>query len=260
MKFVVAMSAGLLASTLFFSGCSVPATGNLQPGKDVTGNWQFIPIDDFMHDDKLGALAGSLISQGNNVTGVLHGTGCVAATQDITFAGTVDAKGNLALTSTNLPENVATITGSVSITPGGMLIESSLTVSGTGACAMPPYLDFVGTEYPPLNGSFAASLTSSSGATATLMAQLTAATANSDGQIPETGTFTLAGASCSSTFSFTGVAVGSSLEGTFSSTSGSAVPTFSGQLSGGPPAANVSLVVPSGTCSAGSFTGTLLGK
>jgi hypothetical protein len=263
MKFIEVASSALMASVLFLSGCSVGASdGNSSSGPDLTGNWQFIGIDDFFHAVKVGGLAGSLVSQGNSITGVLHGTGCVAATQDIAFSGTEDAKGNVTLTSTNLQDNIATISGTASITPGGIFFQSTLQITGSGPCAMSqPYPVFTGRQYPPLNGNFGATLTSSSSATVTLTASLTAAATNADGEIPETGTLTLAAANCSSTYSFTGFALGASLEGTLAGSSGSiTVPAFSGHLSGLEPSAVVTLTSPTGSCAAGSFTGTLMAK
>ncbi len=264
MRFIAVASSAIITSVLLLSGCAVSGSSNgkSSPGPDLTGNWQFVAIDDFFHAVKIGGLSGSLVSQGNNITGVLHGSGCVAASQDIAFSGTEDDKGNVTLTSTNLPDNVATIAGTVSITPGGMYFQSTLTVTGSGPCAMSqPYMVFTGTQYQPLNGNFAATLTSSGSATATLAASFTAAATNADGEIPETGTLTLATASCSSTYSFTGFALGASLEGTLASSSGStSVPIFSGQLSGLASSALVTLTTPSGSCAAGSFTGTLMAK
>jgi hypothetical protein len=256
MRFISLTSFALAASSLLMSGCSVPTTTSGLPGPSVTGNWLFIPIDDFFHNDKLGDLVGSLSNQDNSITGILRSSGgCVSPTQDISFSGTEDAKGNLTLTSTNLPDNLATITGTVQTFSASSDIESTLTVTGTGPCTMPPYLNFSGTEIPPLNGSYSANLTSTAGATSTLTANLTAAAANSDGQFPETGTLTLTASSCSTTFSLNGVMTGDSLQGTLTPASGPANgATFSYS------AAQVTLSNPGTGCAAGTFTGTLLAK
>jgi hypothetical protein len=262
MTFIQQTSLALACCALLISGCSAsPASNQPTPGLDVTGNWQFAPANNATQADTIGSLAGSLVSQGSSVTAVLHGSGCVAPTQDITFSGTDDEKGNLTLTSTNLANNVATITGTVSITPGGMLIDSSLVITGSGACAMSSYPNFNGTAYSPLDGKFNANLTSADGATATLMADLTAGTTNADGQVPETGTLAIVNSACSSTYSFTGFALGGSLQGTLATGSGPASGvTFAGQLSHLEPGAGVALTNPNGSCAAGSFTGTLIAQ
>ena len=259
MSFDSRFSLALTTCALLISGCSVPVVktsqSTTQAAQGTSANWQFTPIDDFTHNDRLGPLAGSLVTGGTNVTGVLHGSGCVASTQDIAFSGTLDAQGNLTLTSTNLANNVATISGTMQNYPSGAGIVSSLTVTGSGPCSMSPFLNFQGSEVPPLSGSYTANLTSASGATATLTGNFAVGETNADGEIPETGTFTLTTPTCSSSFSFTGTALGISLQGTLTSTSSSSQPTLSGQIAGS--SASVTVVSPSGACAAGSFTGTL---
>jgi hypothetical protein len=255
-KLIAVTSSALFAGALFFSGCSVPASGNITSDRVLTGNWQFIPIDDFYHNDILGGLAGSLSSQGNSITGIFRSSGgCVSPTQDIHFTGTEDAKGNLTLTSTNLPDNQATISGSIQEFPSETDIASSLVVTGSGPCAMAPYPGYMGIEDPPLSGTYTANLTSSSGATATLTANLVVAAVNSDGEFPETGTLTLTTSGCSATFSLNGVMTGSSLQATLTPASGSANgATFSDSGS------TVTINNPGTGCASGSFTGTLLSK
>ena len=248
----VAISGG----AFLLAGCALPATSNVSStikSQGVTSNWQFVAIDDFYHNDILGGLAGSLSIQGNNVTGIFRSSGgCVSPTLDINFTGTEDAKGNLTLTSTNLPNNQATISGPIQTFPSSTDIASSLVVTGSGPCAMAPYLNYLGTQYPPLNGAYTAKLTSSTGATATLTANLVAAAVNSDGQFPETGTATLTTSSCAASFSLNGVMTGSSLQATLTPASGPANgATFSGSASA------VTINNPGNGCGSGSFTGSL---
>lgn len=262
MSLIPHASLALACCALFISGCSTSPTSNqLTPGPDVTGNWQFAPVNNAAQADTVGSLAGSLVSQGASVTAVLHGSGCVAPTQDITFSGTDDSKGNLTLTSTNLANNVATITGTVSITPGGMFIDSSLVVTGSGPCTMSSYPNFNGTQYSALAGTYTANLTSASSGTATLTANLTTSATNADGEVPEIGTLTIANTTCSSTYSFAGYALGGSLQGTLSTNGGPASgATFAGKLSDLAPGAAVTLTSPNGSCAAGSFTGSLIAQ
>ncbi len=255
MSFISRTSLALTSCALLLSGCAVPAvktSQSTQTLQGVTSNWQFIPIDDFYHMDKLGGLAGALATQGTNVTAVSHGSGCVDPSTDIMFSGTEDAKGDLTLTSTNLPNNVATITGPAQTLTSGVYIQSGLTVTGSGPCTS-SWPIFPGNQYQPLNGGYTANLKNSNSATATLTANFTAGATNADGEIPETGTLTLATLTCSSSFSFTGTALGANLQGTLSTSAGSANGvTLSVLLNGA-----VSIASPSGSCAAGSFSGTL---
>ncbi|MES2392323.1 MAG: hypothetical protein V4555_11825, partial [Acidobacteriota bacterium] len=100
-----------LAAILLISGCAANVTTTATSSISqiaASSNWQFTPIDDFFHNDKLGGLSGAITVTGSTYTAILRGTGaCVSPLQDITFTGSLDSTGTLTLASTNLPNNVA---------------------------------------------------------------------------------------------------------------------------------------------------------
>ena len=80
------LAAAIAASLL--SGCSATnmssSTSTTYASVDLTGNWQFAPIDAFFGPYPLIAFNGALAGQGNEITGTFYGGGsCVSPTQDI---------------------------------------------------------------------------------------------------------------------------------------------------------------------------------
>lgn len=246
----------LSVATLLASGCGGPAKSYAT--QDLTGNWQFFQTDAFNMPNLITGLTGALSGQGAAVTGVFRAGGCISSTQDIHFTGSEDSSGILTLTSTDLPNNVATLTATISTLSSGFTGASAkLAATGSGPCTMSSsYIQ--GTEYQPLTGAYTATVNSTTGATATLTASLTQAAANADGQFPESGTLTLATSKCTEAFTLAGVATGPFLKATLKSSSGeTAIAGVS--LSTVTPQASlpISITVSSSTCTSGAFSGML---
>ena len=82
---------------------------------------------------------------------------------------------------------------------------------------------------------------------------------NSDGLFPVTGSITIAGASCTSTFSFTGLAAGPNISATLASTSGpTATGVVTGTINAGiyAPSLTLSINILSSGCNDGAFNAT----
>jgi hypothetical protein len=249
------------------SGCnSMPSsTATAYGAQDFTGNWSMgisdppypgpFPITSFT-----GAMAGS----GQNVTAVFRASGsCVSPTQDIQFTGSQTADGTLTLTSTNLPNNSATLSAKLTgIMPAAnppAFFLGSLAVTGSGPCAMGS-ITLEGPEFAPLTGIYIGPITSSSGTTANFTVTLAQSAANPDGEFPESGTITVAGPTCTNTYSLTGLVTGSTYSAILTPISG---PPFAATLTTNPmdeAATNLlslSITIPGTGCNAGTFTGNL---
>ncbi len=203
-------------------------------------------------------LTGALSGHGATVTGIFRAGGCISSAQDIHFTGSEDSSGVLTLTSSDLPNNVAILTATVStLSSGYTSANAKLAATGSGPCAMNSSF-LLGTEYQPLAGAFTGTLNSTTGTTATLTANLTQAAANADGQFPESGTLTLVTPKCTEAFTLAGTATGPTLSATLKSSSGEAAIAVVG-LATAAPQANLPIIitVASSTCSSGDFSGTL---
>jgi hypothetical protein len=245
---------------------SPTSSSNSYATLDVTGNWQFGPIDAFMGPYPLISFTGALAGQGEDITATFHGSGtCVSPTQDITFTGSEDASGNLVLTSTNLPNNAATLSGVINTAGVAPYAGAALAVTGSGPCiTSAPML--VGSEFPPATGTYAGTLQTNSGPTATFTANLTQTPANLDGQFPLSGAITVAGATCSNTFPISIVFSGAQFAASLTSTSGpAATADLTVQLTPGKPPTtgsvqtdlSWSITILGNGCNAGYFNGDL---
>ena len=123
------------------------------------------------------------------------------------MTGSQSADGSVTLTSTNLPNNVATITLNFTTLYNFVSGHGTISISGSGPCAIPSTA-FSGNEIQSVTGAYTGTISAASGfpSTATGTANLTQEVANSDGLFPVIGSITIAGASCTSTFSYTGLA------------------------------------------------------
>jgi hypothetical protein len=254
----IALAAPLL------SGCAglLSSVSPLSVGsQNLTGNWIFGVSDPPNGAPPLNAFFGALNGQGANITGTFHAVGCVALTQDINFTGSQAADGTLTLTSSNLPNNVATITVNL-ITLNNLTSGfGSLSITGSGPCAIPS-ITLIASEIQSVSGVYTGILSAAAGtpSTTTATASLTQATANSDGQFPVSGTVTIAGATCTNTFSLTGLVAGPSLSATLLSTSGPpATAVVLGPIVPGlnQPSLTLSINILSTGCNTGSFNATL---
>jgi hypothetical protein len=257
----------LAAATTLISGCNPAATPMTSyDTQNLTGNWQ-VSISDppYPGPFPIASLTGAVAGSGQNVTATLRatGTGCVSPTQDITFTGSQLADGTLILTSTNLPNNVVSISamagGIMPLANQTALFLGSLLVTGTGPCTM-ANIALRGEEFAPLTGTFTGPVNSTSGSTATFTAALTQAAANSDGQFPETGMITVAGSNCTNTFSLAGLVAGPGLTASLTPISG---PAATATVTTGPPFGGATNMISFGMtitgtgCNAGTFTGSL---
>jgi hypothetical protein len=260
------LAAAIAASLL--TGCNpMNTSGSTSYGtQDFTGNW-YLTISDppYPGPYPIATLTGAMSGSGQSVTATFRagGTGCVSPTQDIAFTGSQLADGTLTLASTNLPNNVATISaiggGAMPLTNQNALFLGGLVVIGSGSCTMGG-ITLRGEGLAPLSGTYTGPITSTSATTANFTATVAQAAANSDGQFPESGTITVAGATCTNTFALTGLVAGSALTATLTPISG---PTATATVATGPPDgefANTlafSIIITGTGCNAGNFTGSL---
>jgi hypothetical protein len=250
----------LAVATLLLSGCNAMTTSSSvstsTTNTDLTGNWEFTTLYPGIFPINI-IYTGALSGQSTSITGVLRTNTCFAATQDITVTGSEDTKGNLTLTSTNLPNNVVTLTAAMATstgTPGSG--PGTLTITGSTPCA-PVTASIYGNQFAPLTGTFAGTLTSTSSTAVTATAVLTQSAANADGLFTESGTITIAGTGCTNTFSVTGLFAGTPFSANLTSASGPpATATFSAGVPYGSSVSSSIAIVSSG-CTAGSFAGNL---
>lgn len=241
-------------------GCSTAgnsgSTTSTSTTESLTGNWYFTTLYPGNIPQNI-IYAGALNQQGTSVAAVLQNS-CFSPLA-IDLSGTEDASGNLALTSTNLPNNVVTIKGTVS-TSGGVIQNSNyaFTVTGSAPCA-PLSASLTGSQIPSFTGNFAGSLSSTLGATATFAAALTQGSANTVGEFPLTGTVTVSSSACSVTFPVNIAFAGAGFTTNLTSSSG---PTSTSVFTAGPVTssspivlANINIAITG--CNAGTFTGSL---
>jgi hypothetical protein len=266
MRYISLRLLAIVVIASFFTGCSSihhPAAPS-STVQNLTGNWLFdtdIPPAQAI-TAPVYAFTGAINSQGANVSAVLRALGtCISPSQDIAFTGSQTADGTLTLTSTNLPNNVVTITLNFitlyNLTSG----QGSISIAGSGPCSIPSTALFA-SEIQPVTGAYIGTVSAASGtpSTASATANLTQAAANSDGLFPVTGSIAIAGISCSSTFSLTGLITGPNLSATLVSTSG---PTATGSVQGTinagifAPSLTLSINILSSGCNNGAFNATL---
>jgi hypothetical protein len=246
----------LSLSAFAVSGCNLPISYSTQ---DLTGDWTMAIVPPVPTPIPIGSLAGALAGKGQNITGTFRApaTTCMSPTFDINFTGNQTADGKLTLTSTNLPNNTATITGTINATYGYNQFNGNMVISGDGSCATTKTA-FIGAEVPNISGTYSGSITSTSAGTAAVTATLTEAAANTDGQFPLTGTVNVAGATCANTFSATGLVSGETITATLTSTSGPGatinVYSTANPIAGTPLPLYVQIV--SG-CNGGPYTGSI---
>ncbi|MGA1983692.1 MAG: hypothetical protein ABSG84_14650 [Acidobacteriaceae bacterium] len=253
----------LAAAVFLLPGCSSDLhTGTTtSTSSNLTGDWGFGITDPGPGPFAITELDGALSGGGQNITGVFQaasGTGCVSPTFDITFTGTQDDAGDLTLTSTNLPGNVATITvKGTAFADGNTDIFGSLVITGSGPCAEPS-IALLGGEYPNITGTYTGSLTAGSGASTPFTVTFSESAANSDGQFPTTGTLTVTGVGCANVFSLTGLVSGPNLNANLTLISG---PQGAGTLSSSfvaqqsPP--TFAVWINGSGCNANGYTGSL---
>jgi hypothetical protein len=257
------------ACALIFSfsllGCS--AANQLNPPETpsgVTGNWEFTAAPSY----PMGAY---LSASGTSVTGTAvmqmafplycspECCGGPFAEFNGTLTGTIDASGNLTVTSA-VPNGgpVFTMSGKVA---NGALTNGSYTL--TGGC--PASGSFTGIEYPALNGTYAGTLTSAdTGSSFTISTNLAqSSTMNSRGFFDVTSSATLSGYSCIS--SATGATpldqnsglLGNQFAVTMNGGQSGTTISLSGALSEDGKSINATYVASGGNCKLDYGTGTL---
>jgi hypothetical protein len=237
--------------TLILAGCasqpqktastSATTTSAAPVPADVTGNWAFnvqlpsVPVPPSgpitLPTNPVEGVSGSLTSTNGSVTGILHARplalpNCVSSSTDLPTTGTVDASGNLILT-TALAGGTATINANV-VTLGTTTFPNGLTRTGPfyagtyqvvgGSCAQPSIALTI-YSVPNVSGTYTGTMmqilfpsANPPLASITVAAVLTqAATPNADGEYPLSGTITATG-DCNTTVNFTqGLVIGDSL-------------------------------------------------
>jgi hypothetical protein len=232
---------------------------------DLTGDWIYGITDPPSGGPwAITQFAGALSGSGKDITGVFRAsspTGCISPTFDVAFTGSQDVAGNLTLTSTNLPGNVATITQSGFFAPVGGEISSlgGLIITGSGPC-VESGIALRGTEVTNVTATYAGSLSTGSGPATPFAVTLAETTANADGQFLTTGAVTVNGTGCTNVFSLNGLVSGTALSANLNLTSGPSATGMLGIASIGSFAQNgqtFSVMIAGAGCNSGSFTGSL---
>lgn len=184
-------AAGTLASSIVLSGCSgsiVPVpTENSQA---ITGNWQISSTA--AAASRLPALSGELTGSQSAITGIFHSnsaTSCVPPTTAIDLTGQAYATNAVTLTGA-LAGGVLTIAGNLAA-DGKSLTQTTYNVTG-GPCAFASQADATAQAYSSVTGTYAGTLSDSSGPVISITASLTqtsAPDANGNFQISGTGSF-----------------------------------------------------------------------
>ena len=215
-------------SMLLATGCGTkPAATPVPPVPlpDLTGNWQIQSGPYATTPVALGVIMlGALQNTGAQVTGTFRFTnlaqpltsGC-ALNQVITVTGTINATGDLTLTSAPLPDGTTLTVQLVVASAPGSSATGTLAVSGKNcAVAATPAIAL---RFPPVTGTFAGALTPGTVVTqSTINPAGTASLAISqssmpaaDGQFPVTGTLTYTFGTCTGSTALTGTVSGASL-------------------------------------------------
>ena len=223
--------AGFLAGLL--SGCGSGSLPAAPAGSfaQVSGNWQFSSTAGAAAH--LSSLGGSLAVEGTAVTGMLHALGggnqCVSGSVPLAVTGSIDTTSRLNLTGP-VAGGTLTMSGTLS-TDRKSVIGGTYTVTG-GSCAFPAAetisarsgSPMTGQQYQPVNGTYAGTLTSSSGEQFPLTSVVTQSTQpDSNGVYHVSGTANSPGNSC---LPFTLPATASTVDG------GSITTTYSDTSSG----------------------------
>jgi hypothetical protein len=174
-RFVVA--AGTVS---LLTGCSaVSAINNFQSTvtNAIKGNWE-------MHSTSTQAvslpeIAGSFSTSNGAVTGVFHTlapNACMTTTTYVPAAGSIDAQGNVALTSSAFNGSVLKLTGQLSA-DGKTLSNANYFVSG-GSCGFPVVagaatVPMTATQYAAISGTYVGTFTDSDGDALSVTANLT---------------------------------------------------------------------------------------
>jgi len=266
MRYIVLCLLAISVIVSFVSGCGsgMHPTTSSTTDQNITGNWFFdtdiTPAQAIT--SPIYAFTGAINSQGVNVSAVFRALGgtCISPSQDIALTGSQAADGTVTLISTNLPNNVATVTLSFTTLYDLSNGQGSISITGSGPCAIQS-TGLGAYEVQPVTGAYTGTISAASGtpSTATGTANLIQAAANSDGLFPVTGSITIAGASCTSTFSFTGLAAGPNISAILASTSGpTATGVVTGTINAGiyAPSLTLSINILSSGCNDGAFNAT----
>lgn len=207
-------SLAMLTAVVALSGCTLPnqPITNPTPGSSgITGNWELTPTSTQTPYAGATAPVGIYLSEtGNTVTGtavismVCPAFGCGWPTLSLNpqLSGTIDAVGNIVLTSTNQAGIVFTLTAKIA---GTALENGTYTFSGGGVTDQG---NVTGSMFPPLNGTYSGTVVSSVtgqsiGVTTTLNQT---ATPDAKGIIRVTGSATITGEPCFTTATMAGPA------------------------------------------------------
>jgi hypothetical protein len=159
---------GLALMAGFLSACGSGPLSLLSSGlNSISGNWE-------MHSSSAQAaalpeLAGSFATSNGTVTAVFHTlatNACLSSSNFVEAGGTMDAKGNVKMTSANFNGSVLTMSG-VLAADGKSLTNAAYSVAG-GSCGFPVVAGtaaapMTATQYAAISGSYAGTFTDSDG-------------------------------------------------------------------------------------------------
>lgn len=207
---------------MLIAGCT--NVSSLVPIADTQlgGNWQFSPVASGA--SALPAFSGSLAVNGPQVTGILHpmpnphGGQCAPSTASFAVAGVVDAQNVLTLKSASFSGGALALTGTVAPDQKTLLDASYLIVGGPCAIAKTPVL---AAQYAPISGTYAGTINSVTGNSATLsnvFTQTTQPDANGIYQLQGQATFGSSQPCLASSVITSSSVTGSTLAATYSQT------------------------------------------
>lgn len=176
----------LSLAVIAFAGCN--SSYMTSPAANLTGNWAFTTQASGSKNAQLTLNAGLSAQSNGKITGVAHlnGASCASAQTPIELAGSLNAVGQLTLTS--LPFSGTTLTIKGEIPAGGTkLTNASMTFSG-GSCASLGAQPAFGTQYSQINGTYSGNFVDQDGNSFAITATLVQTT-----QPDANGTFHLQG-------------------------------------------------------------------
>lgn len=243
-------------------GCgSGTATSSTQvpTNQTVTGNWAIMAAST-VHLGSTFPVSVYLTSTQGTVTGVAHLlSSCYGFATNVPLDGTVDASGNIVLTSAAVSNQVLSVTGKSST--GTSLQSGSYSVAG--GCGGGDKGTLSGGVVPPLTGTYSGTVHSVSGINIGVVAQLTQTTVpDSNGYLHVAGTAAFSGSPC---FSQTTIAnattdtlvLGGAFVTGFTASNPSASIATGGTISADGKTVTIQYSVSGGLCSLDSGSGVL---
>jgi hypothetical protein len=204
-----------LLTSIALTGCTVEPTTAFTTGtSSVSANWQIQEGSSITPFPTGVSLVGALQAQGSQVTGTFYTTPICSTPRILSYTGSIDSMGNLALAA---PVQVQLLLPAVPTAIATGTIDPPASLPGdTVSCALASGpVPAVGVEIAPLTGTFTGTVTATgsnpsvpipSGSVSLTLTQ--SSTPNVDGQFNLIGSLNFTGDGCSSTTSVAGIISG----------------------------------------------------